>query len=378
MEKNKADLEVMLAEPLGIKNVRNIKKKDIVCIIGFAPSWNQAPFGRKDIDFWGLNELYIYLNKFQIKQKFSAWFEIHDIKNSPSKQSPKHQEFLKNCSIPLITQQHWPEYPSSIAYPRQEVKDMVNKHFVIDDIHCGFSDYSNQISWMIALAIYLKYDEIMVYGVDMAQSGEYSHQRASCQFFLGLAAGLGIKIYIPKTCELMKAGADYGFNTDNKNRFDAKKRIEGHNKTLYEIRIRQAEIQYYHGRLDAEKEKKLIVIDSQLDELNTNISKIEASNTSNASVLNFLESMPISKEEILSKKDKIVQQTKTLIDINNKDLEVFKKKVVELKKKKDNIEKDASINHTLLDDEYHENINGANELKGNINAHKHNLNNNLV
>jgi len=359
-------------------NLTDVKHNRSVCIIGFAPSWNQAPYGNEGVDFWGLNELYIYLKQYKINQKFSAWFEIHNIKNSPSKQSPKHQEFLKNCKIPLITQQHWDDYPTSLAYPRDEVKEMVNGHFIIDETHAGFSDYSNQISWMIALAIYLGYKEISVYGVDMAQTSEYAFQRASCQFFIGLAAGKGIKLKIPNTSELLKAGADYGFQTDNKNRFNAKKRIEGHNNALGQVRMRQAEIKYYHDKLDKEGLKKKIVLEAQIKELETEIIRLTAGNESNKSVLEFLSTMPQSSHEVFAKRDEVLNKTKQLIELNNKDIETLNKNISGLKKKMDNVEKDVSINHTLLDEEYEANKNGSHELKGHIKAHEHNLNNNLV
>jgi hypothetical protein len=362
------------------QSLKNIKKNNKVCIIGFAPSWNLAPF--KDIegvDFWGINELYIYLNQIQVPiNKFSAWFEIHDIKNSPSKQAPRHQNFLKTLEIPLITQQYWPEYPTSIEYPRKEIKKMTNRNFILDENHSGFSDYSNQISWMIALAIYLKYKEIMVYGVDMAQTSEYAFQRASCQFFIGLAAGKGIKLKIPKSCELLKAGCDYGFQSDNSGRFDAKKRIEGHNQALQQLRIKQAEIKYYQHRLDEELIKKLAVLDAQIDEAENEIRRIEAGNLANNSVLDFLKSMPTNPQEAYGKRDSIVKQTQTLFDTNVNNIKAIKSRVIELKKKKDNVLKDTAINKTLLDDEYDINKGGAHELKGHIKAHEHSLNNNLV
>lgn len=365
-------------EPI-VSPIESIKKKESVCIIGFAPSWDLAPFGDKNIDFWGINELYIYLNEKKVDPKtFAAWFEIHDIKNSPSKQAPKHQKFLKTCGIPLITQQHWEDYPTSIAYPRDEVKKMVNENFIEDDKHSGFSDYSNQISWMIALAIYLGYKEISVYGVDMAQTSEYAFQRASCQFFIALAAGKGIKLKIPRSCELLKCGADYGFQSDNKGRFDAKKRIEGHNKALHQVRLRQAEIDYYKDKLLREQEQKFNVIDAQLEEIQKELNRLEAGNMANTSVVEFLNSMPNIANEIFAKKATVIQNTNQMIQTNNTNIEALRKQVIELKTKKDKIERDVAINLSLLEEEYMANKMGTHELKGNIKANEHNLNNNLV
>ena len=39
----------------------------------------------------------------------------------------------------------------------------------------------------------------------------YANQRPSCEFFLGLASGLGITVHLPKGSDLLKASHLYGF-----------------------------------------------------------------------------------------------------------------------------------------------------------------------
>ena len=72
-------------------------------------------------------------------------------------------------------QKAWKEVPTSMVYP-------------LDAMLKKFGDYfTNSISWMLALAIHEGFEEIHVYGVDMAVDTEYHHQRPSCEYFLGLA-----------------------------------------------------------------------------------------------------------------------------------------------------------------------------------------------
>jgi hypothetical protein len=52
---------------------------------------------------------------------------------------------------------------------------------------------------------------IGVWGVDMAVDSEYFYQRPSCEFALGAAFGLGIKLYIPAEADLLKTTHLYGF-----------------------------------------------------------------------------------------------------------------------------------------------------------------------
>lgn len=208
------------------------KKNETVCILGFAPSYTSAPYARKDIDFWGINEFYMTVMQDNIDCRFAMWFEVHNIKKSPSKQKPEHQEFLRNAQIPIVTQQHWDEYPNSVAYPREEVKKFFEKGLITEGDGSLYSDYSNQIAWMIALAIVMGYKNIYVYGVDMAQDSEYAFQRPACQFFLGWALGYGINVKIPATSHLMKGNCDYGFESDNKNRFSVKDKITDTQKQM--------------------------------------------------------------------------------------------------------------------------------------------------
>ena len=197
-------------------------KRKKVAIVGFAPSWNLAPFKDESFEIWGLNELYKYFSQMP-DAVADRWFEIHS-PDSPSKNTPEHRKWLAECPIPVYMQEHFDDIPNSIEYPRKEIKEYFGKNFIVDENGAAFTDYSNSISWMIALAIYEGFEEIHVYGVDMAQKSEYAWQRSSCQYFLGYAAGKGIKLLIPKTSELCKFPQDYGWETDNQPRLKKRQR----------------------------------------------------------------------------------------------------------------------------------------------------------
>jgi hypothetical protein len=90
---------------------------------------------------------------------------------------------------------------------------------------------------MILLAVYEGFEEIHVYGVDMATkeeiktadgkmevTGEYIWQRPSVEAACAFALGRGIKVLIPQNSELCKFPQDYGFETDNNTRCFVKSR----------------------------------------------------------------------------------------------------------------------------------------------------------
>jgi hypothetical protein len=90
--------------------------------------------------------------------------------------------------------------PNAVLYP-------------IDEIIKTFGNYfTNTISYMIALALISDFDEIHILGVDMAVDSEYAWQRPSCEYFIGLARGMGKKVYIPETCDLLKTRYLYAFH----------------------------------------------------------------------------------------------------------------------------------------------------------------------
>jgi hypothetical protein len=201
------------------------RKADKVAIVGFAPSWKEAPFDRppEEVEIWCLNEMYKVVHEIKAFRA-DRWFEIHD-PNSPSKSKPEHQEFLRQCPCPIYMQKKYPDIPNSVEFPKDEIITwMESKGFT------GSRYFTNSISWMIMFAAYLGFKEIVVVGVDMSTDSEWGYQKPSCEYMIGLCEGMGIKMYIPPSSELLKCGQLYGFEASNKLRLWVKKQIEELNK----------------------------------------------------------------------------------------------------------------------------------------------------
>lgn len=185
------------------------KAKDKVCIIGFAPSYSEAPWDDDSFEFWCLNEFYKVAPGIK---DFHAdrWFEIHDL-NSPSKNTPEHLEFLRSCPALLYLQKKREDIPNGIPFPWQELFDFFEARG-----YNGAKYFTNSVSEMIAFAIYLGFEEIGIYGVNMSSDSEYGWQKPSCEYWVGLAEGLGIKVTIPPSSELLKCAQVYGMESNNK------------------------------------------------------------------------------------------------------------------------------------------------------------------
>ena len=171
------------------------KKK--ICIVGFAPGREKAPYDDPSFEFWGVNEMYMAPDV----KKIDVLFEIHDYKwIKEGKRYKDHLKWLRDQRKTVIMMQtHFDDIPNSVPFPREPLEEAYGSYF------------TNTISWEIALATYIGVEEIHIYGVNMATDIEYQSQRPSCEYYVGIAKGKGIKVYIPPESDLLKCFYQYGF-----------------------------------------------------------------------------------------------------------------------------------------------------------------------
>ena len=174
------------------------KKKSRVHIVGFAPSWVETPWNDLEAERWGLNSLH----RVATGRPFDRWFQLHDL-GQHHREDYEHINWLKQANMPIyMFAEHldgW-DIPTVVPYPREEIL----KFFA------PYAYFTNSISWMLGLAIMEGFKEVGIYGVDMSQTQEYKDQRPSCEYLIGWAQGLGIKVYVPNTADLLKSTHLYG------------------------------------------------------------------------------------------------------------------------------------------------------------------------
>ena len=166
-----------------------------VCIVGLSPTSRDRVFKEPPgTEMWSVNTGHFCFTLEQML-RFTAWFQVHPRREfeMANAKRPEHLEWLRACKIPLYMEETWPDIPASVKYPRAEV---------VKDI--GTNYFTSSIAYMVALAIYLKYDEIRFYGVDMPSQTEYVCERPCVEFLLGIAHSRGIKIIVPEDCPLMR------------------------------------------------------------------------------------------------------------------------------------------------------------------------------
>lgn len=190
------------------------QKQKKIAIVGMAPgSREEAPYNDPTWEIWSLATLV----QVGHAPRFTRHFELHPLDWFRDKPETRdYWDWL--CSIKdqqVYLQETAPEIPAGVLFPKSAIVQAFGTYF------------TNTVSWMIALAIAEEPAEIGVWGVDMAQNTEYAHQRPSCEYFMGIAVGRGIKLHVPDTSDLLKTNKLYGFDhTDNAMSIKLKSKIE--------------------------------------------------------------------------------------------------------------------------------------------------------
>ncbi len=243
-------------ELVNATQITPVPKKEKLAIIGCADSKSEAPWHlTEEFEFWGVNNLFLTFQK-----PFTRWFDIHQFTQEGGKwfrrgkpdfrgmPVDKYLENLGKLPWPVYMQQLHPLVPNAIQFPFAAMVQAFGSYF------------TNSISWQIALGIAEGFKELHVYGVDMAVDTEYFWQRPSCEYFLGMAVGKGIKVFIPDTCDLMKTRFLYGAQEvqelpfRNKIKAMQQSMHERRAKSEQEMQLAQRKMFEYNGALAATAE----------------------------------------------------------------------------------------------------------------------------
>lgn len=191
------------------------RKEKRICILGTAPTWRDAPFDDPSIEMWALNDAHVLG-----MPRADAWFDLHPIDKmyfrDPRKKVYAHEvpvghfvrpvghlEFLKRQTIPVYVQDAKQlGSPSAVTFPKAEVEAALGPHF------------ASSPAWMVGLALLEGVTELHIYGIHLATEWEYLKQKSNLTFLLGIAAGRGVQLVLPKGSPLLRESHQYGYQPD--------------------------------------------------------------------------------------------------------------------------------------------------------------------
>ena len=160
-----------------------------LAIVGSHPATRaNAPWHDESFEVWLFNEAAM---KPEVYKRWDAVLQIHkeevyaSLTNWVNKD---HWEWLQQDHGPdkrIWMQDVDPRVPNSVRYPLEEVLALVPYHYL-----------RSSPAIALALAIYLGYQEIWLYGSELTSSTEYAYQATNYAFWIGFAHGRGIDLHL--------------------------------------------------------------------------------------------------------------------------------------------------------------------------------------
>ena len=224
-----------------------------IALFGSAPSSVQiGPFDDPSWEIWACSP-----GARPFLRRVNVFFEIHRWEPAPWF-PPEYVSFM--AALPLVYMLgHIPEIPNSTAYPKTQVLDYVYGRVLDPDgvsrpAKFNPNDFGSSLSWMMALAIMQRPDEIGLWGVDMSAGEEYGPQRDGLLSLIHVAKSVGIKITVPPESDLLRPCPLYGFREIDPMFIKLSKRIEelSSQQNHWEATYQDADRKrwYFKGALD--------------------------------------------------------------------------------------------------------------------------------
>ena len=198
VENQNKDIEIQTVEG-------EAKKRKKVAIVGSASTTlGLTPFNDYSFEIWGL--------AWRHMPRVDRVFDIHPSNfdtTTPQNVQKNYAERLANFDkIPIYLTKKHPDIPNSIEYPLEEILKFMGPEL---DPHSDGQYFASSIAFLICLAMYEKFEEIHLYGIDFVADGEYGFQRPNMEYLIGVARGKGIEVFVPPGCALIDFGHIYGY-----------------------------------------------------------------------------------------------------------------------------------------------------------------------
>ena len=152
---------------------------------------NNAPFEDESFEIWSISDWILS----DWLKRCDVLIEIHQsgqYMNHP--RTPRYWNTLLETDIPVYMYPvPDPRLKKARPYPLDGVLGMVSTG---SNQGKAFKPLNSSIAYAMALAIYQGYEQIDVYGVELAAESEYAQQRHIFAFWAGVAAAKGIKLNV--------------------------------------------------------------------------------------------------------------------------------------------------------------------------------------
>jgi len=183
------------------------RARDKVAILGTGNN-RGAPWQDPEWEIWGLNNMrcgYAFAAE-QYSSSMGAsyfradrWFELHPRSVCDDDRAVTDQ--LQAMTY-VVDETEWPERNLFTVYSFPRAMALAQ----------GRNYFASTFSWQVAFALALGYQEIGLWGVQLWAGREGVVERASLNYWLGVAEGRGVKVTLAPDCLLLWHPAEYGLD----------------------------------------------------------------------------------------------------------------------------------------------------------------------
>lgn len=167
---------------------------------------------RQDCEFWAWNEVGSLKDDRPDywAKRIDTLIQIHATpiwRNRKNLNHTGHYDWLtRPHEYPIYMQEHYPDVPSSVKYPLDEIVKELLPNIWRDINLPGVPEekrktervrhFTSSAAYALALAIYQGAKQIEIHGIEMSSDTEYVRQRDGVTFWMGVAVGRGVNVVI--------------------------------------------------------------------------------------------------------------------------------------------------------------------------------------
>jgi len=177
---------VLVTDDVGRVTAPALRRRTLA-IVGSHPATRElAPYDDPEIDILLFNEA---AQKPEVYRRWDMLLQIHapEVYRSPENWvNAEHWRWLQQeHGKPIWMQEVDPEVPDSVRYPLEEILAMVPYRYL-----------RSSPAMALALAIWMGYETVELYGSELTSNTEYSYQACNYAFWIGFAHGRGIDLQL--------------------------------------------------------------------------------------------------------------------------------------------------------------------------------------
>ncbi len=176
-------------------------KRKKVALVGFATNTlHLVPWNDPEFELWGLNQGYLHMHR-----RADRWFEMHLPEATADVRDPAYLNWLGAVrEFPIYMIQTDRAIPNAVRFPIEAAITY----------HDGLDYFTSSPAFMLALAGMEGFEEIHLYGINLAIGDEYFFEKACAEEWIGFLRGKGVKVYVPSASSLLKQYRRYGYAID--------------------------------------------------------------------------------------------------------------------------------------------------------------------